>query len=175
MGPGNPWSPDWRPDPTGGRAAAIRSSRRGALLAVLLLWPIALVATITSPGSSDTMVLRATLLAALAWPGLALLGAGLAPATLGSRVDAAAAGLALGIGAPIAAVLSTVIGVAVVVAFSGVSARMGEAVGLTIRLGVLGAIRFAPLVALAVVVWVLLVRRAGTTATGGSGGAPDSA
>ena len=121
------------------------------------------------------MVLRATLLAALAWPGLALLGAGLAPATLGSRVDAAAAGLALGIGAPNAAVLSTVIGVAVVVAFSGVSARMGEAVGLTIRLGVLGAIRFAPLVALAVVAWVLLVRRAGTTATRGSGGAPGSA
>ena len=51
------------------------------------------------------------LIATLTWPGLALLGAGLAPAAVGSRVDAVAAGIALGIGAPIAAITSIVIGV----------------------------------------------------------------
>lgn len=158
MGPGNPWSPDWRPDPTGRRAAAIRSSRRGAILAALLLWPIALLATVTSPGIDETWVTRAALLAALSWPGLALLGAGLAPAAIGSRVDAAAAAVALAIGAPVAAVLSTVIGVAILFAFWD-GARVDEAVGLTIRLGVLGALRYAPLVAAVVLVWVILVRR----------------
>lgn len=158
MGPGNPWSPDWRPDPTGRRAAAIRSSRRGALLAALLLWPIALLATVTSPGIDETSITRAALLAALSWPGLALLGAGLAPAAIGSRVDAAVAAVALGIGAPVAAVLSTAIGVATLFAFRD-NARIDEAIGLTIRLGVLGALRFAPVVAIVVVVWVILVRR----------------
>jgi hypothetical protein len=158
MGPGNPWSPDWRPDPTGRRAVAIRSSRRGAILAVVLLWPLAVLATVTSPGTDESMTLRATLLAALTWPGLALLGAGLAPAAIGSRIDAAAAGVALAIGAPVAAVLSTVIGVAIVVAVRD-GARVDDAIGATIRFGVLGALRYAPFVAVAVIAWVLLVRR----------------
>ena len=158
MGPGNPWSPDWRPDPTGRRAVAIRSSRRGAILAVVLLWPLAMIATVTSPGTDETMTLRLGLLATLTWPGLALLGAGLAPAAIGSRVDAAAAGVALAIGAPVAAVLSTAIGVATVVAVRD-GARVDDAIGATIRFGVLGALRYAPFVAIAVIAWVLLVRR----------------
>lgn len=158
MGPGNPWSPDWRPDPTGRRAVAIRSSRRGAILAVVLLWPLAMLATVTSPGTDETMTLRLGLLATLTWPGLALLGAGLAPAAIGSRVDAAAAGVALAIGAPVAAVLSTAIGVATVVAVRD-GARVDDAIGATIRFGVLGALRYAPFVAIAVIAWVLLVRR----------------
>lgn len=162
MSVANPWSPDWRPDPTGRRAMMIRASRRGSLLAALLLWPLALLATLTSPGRRDEQLLSAILLAGLTWPGLALLGAGLAPATLGSRIDAAVAGLALGIGAPVAAVTSTLIGLIIVVSFTSPGGRVGEAAGAMIRLGVQGATRWAPLVALAAIVWVLLVRRLAT-------------
>ncbi|HET7168892.1 MAG TPA: hypothetical protein VFI69_06780 [Candidatus Limnocylindrales bacterium] len=169
MGPGNPWSPNWRPDPTGRRAMAIRASRRGALLAAVLLWPIALAATLTSPGTDDSMLARAALLALLSWPGLALLGAGLAPTAVGSRIDAIAAGVALAVGAPIASIASTAIGIAILVLVRD-STRVDDAIGLTIRLGVLGALRYAPLVAVAVVLWTILLRRHGRAA--GSGEPP---
>ena len=160
MGPANPWSPNWRPDPSGRRLIAIRSSRRGALWAGVLLWPLVLLAAFTTPGAMDLPDVRQILLvASLSWPGLALLGAGLAPAAVGSRVDAVVAGVALGIGAPVAAITSTLIGGAIAAPLYSGNASIGEALGLTIRLGVLGAIRFAPLVALAVVVWLLAVRR----------------
>jgi hypothetical protein len=163
MGPANPWSPNWQPDPTGHRAVAIRSSRRGALWAGLLLWPLVLLASFTTPGVFDRAndPRQIVLIAALSWPGLALLGAGLAPAALGSRIDAVVAGVALGIGAPIAAIMSTMISVAIVVGLlsQDLGVGVGEAIGTTIRLGVLGAVRFAPLVVAAVVVWVLAVRR----------------
>jgi hypothetical protein len=160
MGPANPWSPSWRPDTTGTRAVAIRSSRRGALLAGLLLWPLALLATFTTPGVPAEIQPRHILvIAALTWPGLALLGAGLAPAAVGSRIDAVVAGIALGIGAPIAAIVSILISVAIITAVYSTGIGVGEAVGMTIRLGVLGAVRFAPLLAAAVVVWLLAVRR----------------
>jgi hypothetical protein len=166
MGPANPWSPNWRPDPTGHRAVAIRSSRRGALWAGILLWPLVLLATLTTPGAMEQQHLReVVLVASLSWPGLALLGAGLAPAAMGSRTDAVAAGLALAIGAPIAAVASILIGVAVVATLMTTGAAVGEAVGMTIRLGVLGAVRFAPLVALAVILWLFVVRRFQVRAT----------
>lgn len=159
MGPANPWSPNWRPDPSGRRAVAIRASRRGALLAALLLWPLALLVTLSSPGLSDERMRYAVLLAALTWPGLALLGAGLAPATIGSRIDAAVAGLALGIGAPIAALLPILIGLVIVVSFTGSGDQVGQAAGTVIRFGVLGVTRWAPLVAAAAAVWVIGVRR----------------
>jgi hypothetical protein len=162
MGPANPWSPNWRPDPTGHRAVAIRSSRRGALWAGVLLWPLTLAATLTTPGVLDLPDLRpVVLIAVLSWPGLALLGAGLAPAALGSRIDAVVAGVALAIGAPIAAITSTLISVAIVVGLLGqnLGLGVGDALGTTIRLGVLGAIRLAPLVAAAVVIWVFAVRQ----------------
>jgi len=159
MGPANPWSPNWRPDPTGRRLVAIRSSRRGALWAGILLWPLVLLATLTTPGAMDQANIRQmVLVAAFSWPGLALLGAGLAPAALGSRIDAVVAGVALGIGAPIAAITSILIGVAIIALVSSTGAGTGEALGTTIRLGVLGAIRFAPLVAIAVTVWLFVVR-----------------
>ena len=41
MGPNNPWSPNWRPDPTGRRLVAIRAARRGALLAGIAYIPLA--------------------------------------------------------------------------------------------------------------------------------------
>lgn len=160
MGPANPWSPNWQPDPSGRRLATIRTARRGAFLAGVLLWPLVLLATLTTPGAIDAADLgQIVFLAALSWPGLALLGAGLAPAALGSKVDAAVAGIALGIGAPLAAILSTLIGVAIVTAWSSTGAGLGVALGATVRLGVLGAIRFAPLVALAVAIWLLAIRR----------------
>jgi hypothetical protein len=159
MGPANPWSPNWRPDPTGRRLIAIRSSRRGALWAGVLLWPLVLLAALTTPGAADLPDVRViVLLASLSWPGLALLGAGLAPAVLGSRVDAVVAGIALGIGAPVAAITSTLIGVAILAPRYSADASVGEALGLTIQLGVLGALRLAPLVALAVTIWILIVR-----------------
>ncbi len=140
---------------------AIRASRRGALLAAVLLWPVTLVATLTSPGVEEIAVAWLVVAAALCWPGLALLGAGLAPSTLGSRVDAAVSGIALAIGAPVAAVASIMIGVIFVAIYPG-SSGVSEAVGLAIRLGVLGAVRVAPLLAIAVVSWVVLVRRLGS-------------
>lgn len=159
MGPANPWSPNWRPDPTGHRAVAIRSSRRGALLAGLLLWPLVLLAAVTTPGAVEVDLRRVVLVAALSWPGLALLGAGLAPAALGSRIDATVAGIALALGAPIAAIMSTLIGVAIIASISSTGAGVGEALGMTIRLGVLGALRWAPLLVIVVVVWLVVVRK----------------
>ncbi len=159
MGPANPWSPNWRPDPTGRRAIAIRSSRRGALLAGVLLWPLVLLATLTTPGALEADVRQVVLVAALSWPGLALLGAGLAPAALGSRIDATVAGIALGIGAPIAAITSALIGVAIIASISSTGAGVGEALGMTIRLGVLGALRWSPLLVVVVVVWLVVVRQ----------------
>ena len=159
MGPANPWSPNWRPDPSGHRAVAIRSSRRGALLAGLLLWPLVLLAAVTTPGALDADLRRVVLVAALSWPGLALLGAGLAPAALGSWIDATVAGIALAVGAPIAAIMSTLIGVAIIASISSTGAGVGEALGLTIRLGVLGALRWAPLLVVVVIVWLVVVRK----------------
>jgi hypothetical protein len=108
------------------------------------------------------------LVAALSWPGLALLGAGLAPTAVGSRTDAVAAGIALGIGAPVAAITSTLIGVGFFLLFFdaidwGVLPHIpldsaGEALGKTVRLGVLGAIRITPLVAAAATLWILVLR-----------------
>jgi hypothetical protein len=169
MGPANPWSPNWRPDPTGQRLVAIRSSRRGAFWAVLLLWPLVLLAAFTTPGATDLPDARLiVLVAALSWPGLALLGAGLAPTALGSRVDAMVAGIALGIGAPVAAITSAMIGVGILLAiynsgdFNGQPHMPGDftgvVLGLTVRLGVLGALRVAPLVAIAVGAWLIVVR-----------------
>jgi hypothetical protein len=88
-----------------------------------------------------------------------LLGAALAPAAVGSRIDAVVAGVALAIGAPIAAISSMLISVTIVAALFDPVGGVGPAGGATIRLGVLGGLRFAPLVALAVILWILLVRR----------------
>ena len=46
MGPANPWSPNWQPDPSGGRLLRIRAARRGALLAAAIYLPVATVAAL---------------------------------------------------------------------------------------------------------------------------------
>lgn len=71
MGPNNPWSPTWRPDPTGGRLRAIRAARRGALLAGLVYLPAAAAVVVVSPMPDEVEVL----VLGIGLPGVALLAA----------------------------------------------------------------------------------------------------
>ncbi|HEX2470528.1 MAG TPA: hypothetical protein VHK05_08060 [Candidatus Limnocylindrales bacterium] len=159
MGPANPWSPNWRPDPTGRRLASIRTARRGAILAAILLGTVTAIAGLLAPERADRPASVAFAIAAMAVPAFALLGAGLAPAAIGSRVDAVVVGLAMAIGAPVAAALSTAIAVVSLVAISGMSDLTGDAFGSVIRMGVVAGVRVAPLVVVAVTIWVMAVRR----------------
>lgn len=154
MGPDNPWSPNWRPDPTGGRLIAIRAARRGALLAGLLYLPTGAIALVMSPIAMTDDVRLLVLVVGL--PAVALLGAGLAPSTLASRIDAVVAGIALAIGAPVAAVTSILIGALVLDVFAPPNVDL---FGPLLRGGVMAAVGVAPLVALASAAWVLAVRR----------------
>lgn len=173
MGPANPWSPNWRPDPTGRRALAIRASKRGAWLAAVLLGGLTFVALLLAPEVAQRSPLMAGVIALLTVPGLALLGAGLAPTALGSAIDAVAAGVALAIGAPVAAVTSAVIAIVCTLAIISDGAHTGESVGAVIRFGVLAAARVAPLLVAVVVIWIVGVRRLAPPAapSGGSAGA----
>jgi hypothetical protein len=94
----------------------------------------------------------------MAIPALALLGAGLAPTAVGSRIDAVVVGIALAIGAPVAAALSTAIAVFVVVVVSDFSELTGPAVGGVVRMGVASAMRVAPLLAVVAILWVITIR-----------------
>ena len=152
MGPSNPWSPNWQPDPTGGRLLRIRAARRGAFLAALLYVPIGMVAATTS--NSDPAIEAVAI--AVGLPGVALLGAGLAPAALGSRVDAVVVALALAIGAPVAATTSLIIGGWVLDSWLGNSTLFAAPF---LRAGVTAAIQVAPLVALGATAWVVILRR----------------
>src|ERR1044072_7771168 len=109
-----PWDPNWRPDPTGRRLVAIRAARRGARAAAVIFGSLEVVATIvSSPVESARWEASPTLgliLALFSLPALALLGAGLTSAALGTPPTAASAGLAMGIGVPVAAVTSAMIG-----------------------------------------------------------------
>ena len=155
----SPWDPQWRPDPTGRRLAIIKASRRGAIIAALVFGPVVWLATAVSSPEGIDVVLGGAVVAALSLPGLALLGAGLTPAVIGSRTSAASAGLAIAVGVPVAALASAMIAVWIVVAFvSGVD-DAGRIAGMVLRDGVNAAVRIAPVVALAAAVWVLLVRR----------------
>ena len=114
MGPSNPWSPNWRPDPTGIRLLTIRVARRGAFLAAGIYLPIAILAAFLAatpltvlPSAFTTPIATIAVLSGVA--GVALLGAGLGPAALGSRIDAFVVGIAMAIGAPVAATASFVI------------------------------------------------------------------
>ena len=152
MGPNNPWSPNWRPDPTGRRLAAIRTARRGALLAGIAYVPLGAAAIATS----QVPPVVAMLALAVGLPGVALLGAGLAPAALGSRIDAVAVGVAFAIGCPVAAVTSFVIGAWLL---GAAFPRGSDLAGMILRTGVQAAVGIAPLVALVAAGWVLAVRR----------------
>jgi hypothetical protein len=166
LGPANPWSPSWRPDPTGRRLAAIRLARRGALLAAVLFAPVGAAGMAMEPAIDPFVSPLASALAGLAaLAGVALLGAGLAPAAQGSRIDGLAVAIALGIGVPVAALTSAIIGT-----FLAGSALQGfddggRLAGEVLRSGVKGATALAPLVALASAAWVMTIRRWGSRKT----------
>jgi hypothetical protein len=151
MGPDNPWSPNWRPDPSGRRLAAIRVARRGAVLAAAAYLGVGAVVVAVSE-LPDQIALFGLL---VGLPGVALLGAGLANAALGPWIDAVVTGVAFAIGAPVAAVTSIVIGALIIDAlFPGPNLA-----GPIVQRSVLTAVGLAPVVALAAVGWVLAVRR----------------
>jgi hypothetical protein len=152
MGPANPWSPNWRPDPSGRRHIAIRAARRGAVLAAALYVPVGIAAAVV--GGFPIEVGAGAVLIGV--PGVALLGAGLAPAALGSPIDTVVVGVAMVIGAPVAAVTSLVIASFVVGTLAGDD---GELAGTILRAGVTSAMGVVPLVIVAVTIWVLAVRR----------------
>ena len=156
----DPRSPSWRPDPTRHRLATIRLARRGALLAAVLFAPVGAVGMATLPPIDPLVTPTASVLAGLAGlAGVALLGAGLAPAALGSRIDAVAVGIALGIGVPVAAVTSALIGTFIAGSALHGFDEGGLLAGQVLRGGVGGAVRLSPLIALASAIWVVVVRR----------------
>ncbi len=161
MGPSNPWSPNWRPDPTGGRLLTIRVARRGAYLAAGIYVPIAVVAAFLAanplaalPPAFMPPIATIAVLSGVA--GVALLGAGLAPAALGSKIDAVVVGIALAIGAPVAATASLVIWGWVIDTW-----LIGQAdvAAPFLRAGVSAAMQVAPLVAVGAAAWVMILRR----------------
>jgi hypothetical protein len=163
-----PWDPNWRPDPTGRRLEAIRAARRGALAAAVIFGTLEVIATVVAVPVGGTLSgatpVIGVMLALFSLPALALLGAGLTPAALGTPSTAASAGLAMGVGVPVAAVTSAMIGAFVLVGLAGASTGHGDGAdvaGTLLRVGVTAAVRISPLIALASVVWVLLVRRLG--------------
>lgn len=163
LGPANPWSHNWRPDPSGRRLATIRMARRGGLLAAVLFAPVGGAGMALLPAIDPLVGTPASVLAGLAaLAGVGLLGAGLAPAAVGSRVDGLAVGIALAVGVPVAAVTSAMIGTWLAgSALDGFDAG-GRLAGQVLRSGVNGAVSLAPLIGLASGAWVVLVRRWGT-------------
>jgi hypothetical protein len=160
-----PWDPNWRPDPTGLRLAGMHAARRGALASAVIFGSLVVVAAVIPPPLMSNVpqldLQVGAMIASFSLPGLALLGAGLTSAALGSRSSAASAGLAIGIGSPVAAVTSVMIGAFIVVGlFSGAS-RGGDVAGTLLRAGVTAAVRISPLIVLASAGWVIIVRRFG--------------
>jgi hypothetical protein len=139
----------------------IRVARRGAWLAAAIYLPIAAVAAALA---SDPVTMLPTFvwapLATIAVlsgvAGVALLGAGLTPAALGSRIDAVVVAIAMAIGAPVAATASLVIWGWVIDSWMAESADLAAPF---LRAGVLAALRVAPLVAVGAAAWVLILRR----------------
>jgi hypothetical protein len=163
-----PWSPNWRPDPTGRRLAAIRVARRGGLLAGLIFTPLVWLAaaltpteavTLPPPLDSSSWMLRTALVALFCAPGIALLGAGLAGSALGPRSTAAITGVAIAVGVPVAAVTSGMIAVFVAIAIGNGVGDATAIAGQLLRGGVTAAVRVSPLIVVGSVVWVVLVRR----------------
>ena len=162
-----PWDPNWRPDPTGRRLVAIRAARLGALLAAVFFGGLVLVAALVAPPLASTTpgveLAAGVIIAVASLPALALLGAGLTSAALGTRSSAASAGLAMAVGAPVAAVTSAMI-CTFLVGLAPVHINSLDAAGRVLRVGVSAAVRIAPLIALGSVGWVVLLRRLGPRA-----------
>ncbi len=167
-----PWDPNWRPDPTGRRLVAIRAARRGALAAAVIFGSLEVVATVVSTpvdsAQSAGSPALGLMLALFSLPALALLGAGLTSAALGTPPTAASAGLAMAVGVPVAAVTSAMIGAFILAGLAGTSGGQmdgAEVAGLLLRTGVTAAVHISPLIAIGSLVWVLLVRRLGRPET----------
>lgn len=132
--------------------------RRGGVVAGLAYVLIAASVLFVSPLPDQVALLA--LVTGL--PGVALLGAGLAPSALGTRIEAAITGVAFAIGAPVAAVTSLVIGGLIL---GGIVRALTDRhieqdfAGTILRAGVMTAVSVAPIIALAAVAWVLMVRR----------------
>lgn len=157
----SPNDPRWEPDASGQRLRAIRAARHGAFLAAILFGPIVGIGVAIAPPESFGAPSGAGILGlVMALPGLALLGAALTPAALGSRFSAATAGLAMGVGGPVAAVTSAMLSVWIVVGMLVDHDTAGDVAGLVLRDGVTVAVRLSPVLAIACVAWVAGVRRA---------------
>jgi hypothetical protein len=107
-------------------------------------------------------------------PAVMLLGAGLANAARGSRVDAVAVGVAFAVGMPVASVASLVIGGWIL---DGFAAGSSDIAGSMVRRSVSEALAAAPILAATSAGWVSAVRRWSVAAAhdDGSAGAPGSA
>jgi len=139
----------------------IRVARRGAWLAAAIYLPIAAVAAALASDPVTTLPTYflapfATIAVLSGVVGVALLGAGLTPAALGSRIDAVVVAIAMAIGAPVAATASLVIWGWVIDSWMGESADLAAPF---LRAAVLAAVQVAPLVAVGAAAWVLIVRR----------------
>ncbi len=120
--------------------------KRGALLAGALYIVVGAIVLLDDDVPRNAVAIAL----AMGLPGVALLGAGLAPAAIGSAVDGIAVGLALAIGAPVAAVTSLLIGGFILGAAIG-----NDLTGPILRAGVTMALGAAPIVALAAAAWVI--------------------
>jgi hypothetical protein len=144
----------------------MRAARRGAIASAGIFGSLVAVASVVAtPFTATVPQLDApggVIIALFSLPGLALLGAGLTSAALGSRSSAASAGLAIGIGSPVAAVTSAMIGAFIIVGVFAGASRGGDVAGTLLRAGVTAAVRISPLIALGSVTWVALVRRLGS-------------
>ena len=165
----SPSHPQWEPDPTGQRLATIRAARRGALLAALIFGAILAVAVwLNPPDGAAAPAGAGFLVCVMSLPGLAMLGAGLTPAALGSRASAVSAGVAMGVGVPVFAVLSAMFAIWIVVGLLVDHDTAGDVAGLVLRDGVTAAVRISPLIGVGCVFWVWMVRRLAVPVTASS-------
>ena len=149
----------------------MRVARRGGLLAALIFTPLVALTVELTPGGTTNLpgldetgwISVAIVMALFCAPSMALLGAALAGSTQGDRVDAIVTGVALAIGVPVAAVLSGIIGMFIVVAIKSGVGDATDFIGTLVRAAVTAAFRISPLVALGAAGWVVLVRRFGRT------------
>jgi hypothetical protein len=147
----------------------MRVARRGGLLAGLIFTPLVALTVELTPGGTTNLpgldeagwVSVAIVMAFLCAPGLTLLGAALAGSTGGDRVDAVVTGVAMAVGVPVAAILSTLIGTFVVIALKNGVGDATDLIGALLRAAVTAALRISPLIALGAAGWVVLVRRFG--------------
>jgi hypothetical protein len=142
----------------------MRAARRGAFVSAVIFGVLVVVAVVVGMSTLGPLpgldVIAGVFVASFSLPGLALLGAGLTSAVRGTRGSAVSAGVAIGVGVPVAAVTSAIIGVFVVGSLAGGFQTGTAAAGVVLRQGVTAAERIWPLVVVGATAWVLLVRRA---------------